>query len=801
MRTEPRLVSLQRRLLLAMAGGFALLLLIISVLLWSYARTAANRINDLPLAGAALAMLERASIGPEGPTIDLPNSAMDILALNTRDRVQYRVFSPTMGEITGTGDLPLPDGMDLSDVPRFYDATYLGAPFRFVIQGRRMNTPSGRDWIVVQVGQTVETRRHDQMSFYLSGMTGLAALSVIGLVCVWIAIRTALAPLRQIAGELRRRDPADLADIPGSPPREIRGLFTAINGFIARLRQNRALTETFIADVAHQTRTSLSALQGHLALAADATDYPEMKARVDKAGRQAARTVRLSNQLLANAMVIHRSDRASLQPLSLCPLVRDTLADLLRDSRMRRIALSFEDEALAPEGDRIRGDALSIREALNNLVENAARHGPADNSILVALENTPGRVVLRVEDAGPGIAEADLARATERFTSLAAATRGSGLGLSIVQAVAEGHDAVLRLSRSRLGGLCAELSFPRLAALMAVLLCWGAGEVPAARAEALSLFSATDAAAMEPLIAAFEARNPGIEVVFTEFHTVDLYKRLRAAAPGTMPDVVISSAMDLQVDLVNRGLARRLALPATHRPPDWAQWRGELFGFTFEPAAVIYDTRFLGAHDLPSNHRDLAQFIRDNEARLTGRIGSYDLRSSGIGYLYATQDSLQGPQAQRLIEVLGRARVRTYCCTADMFAATARGELALAHNVIGSYAATLARGAPHVGLHFFDDYNLVMTRTAFVPRDARAPDLGARFVEFLLSPAGQEVIAAHTPLIPLAPERHPDLPIARRIAERPGAFLAIRLSPSLLTYLDRLKQRDFLRAWDASVLR
>ncbi|MEY8837769.1 ABC transporter substrate-binding protein, partial [Cribrihabitans sp. XS_ASV171] len=130
---------------------------------------------------------------------------------------------------------------------------------------------------------------------------------------------------------------------------------------------------------------------------------------------------------------------------------------------------------------------------------------------------------------------------------------------------------------------------------------------------------------------------------------------------------------------------------------------------------MIYDTRAIPAEELPASHRDLATFVRENEQRFEGRIGTYDIAQSGVGYLYATQDSLQGPQVLRLFEVLGRADLRTFCCTSEMVDATARGELAFAFNAIGSYAAAQAETAPHLGLHFFDDYNLVMSRTAFVP--------------------------------------------------------------------------------------
>lgn len=563
MTIKARSYSLQRRLLSLMALGFIILLLMISLLLWNYARGAANRTYDLLLAGAALAVLERVSPGPNGLSVDLPSSAMDILALAPDDRVVYRVFSPDTGVITGASDLPMPADMAFLATPVFFDAPY-GDPFRFVLQGRQMNLPDGRLWVVVQIGQTLEARRAQQLSLFLNGMTGLAGISLIGIGFVWLAIRRALSPLRQIEADLRARSPGDLTPVEGASPREISGLFEAINSFITRLDRNLKLTEGFIADVAHQTRTSLSALQGHLSLAADSKDPKKMHARLVRAELQAERTVRLTNQLLANAMVIHRSDRATLSPIALKPVVRDALAEMFRDSRMRKIMATFEADHFADGEDMLIAVALSIREALRNLIDNAIRHGPPDNTIDITLNIEDDALALTVEDAGPGIAEADRARATQRFASIQQETAGSGLGLAIVQAVADGHRAKMRLGTSRNGGLSVTIAFPRAigravtSLVFVAALALGAVVPYGAIAQTITIFSATDTPAMAPVIAEFEARNPGVTVVYEEFQTVALHEAMLA---GAAPDVVISSAMDLQVDLVNRGIARRLDMP------------------------------------------------------------------------------------------------------------------------------------------------------------------------------------------------------------------------------------------------
>ncbi|MEI4471191.1 sensor histidine kinase [Frigidibacter sp. MR17.24] len=796
MTTEPRGRSIRRRMMTLIALGFLGLLAVNSALLWTYAGRAANGSFDLLLGGAAQAMLERTRPTPEGPTVDLPPTALQIMALAPRERVVYRVFSPGEGEITGTPGLPLPRGFAASDSAVFYDAPFGGEVMRFVVQGRMLTSPAGRTWVEVQIGQTREARIERRRSLFLIGMAGVALVSAIGLACVWFAIGAALRPLLQIETELQARPPSDLSELRLAPPREIVNLIGAINGFIARLRANRALTETFIADVAHQTRTSLSALQGQISLAADATDIAAMRGRVARAEQQSARLVRLTNQLLAQAMVIHRTEAGNLSAVALVPLLRDFLGEALRDPRYRKIVFSLD---VAPGIDAdglVRGDPVALREALRNLVDNAFRYGPEDNLIDIALDPAgDDALLLSVSDAGPGIAPGDRDRAQQRFTSLSGAPGGSGLGLSIVRAVAEGHGGQLRLERSRHGGLRAGLLLQRVAAVLAALWLVAAPRPALADLSILHMASATDYAAIGGLIRAFETANPDVRVAYQEIQTVPLHDAVLAGR--VRADLVVSPAMDLQVDLVNRGLARPLDVPGAERLPAWASWRQELFGFTFEPAVILYRRDRFAATDLPRTHQELATFIRLHENELRGRLGTYDLGYSGIGYLYATQDAELGIDASRLNETMGRAAARVYCCSSEMIGAAVADDLSMALNVIGSYAMTATD--PRTAVHLLDDYNLVMTRTAFVPRTAENPELGLRFLQFVLSEAGQRSLVTDTRLLPILPPADVSSPALEQLRAHEGTFLPIRLDPGLLTYLDRLKHEQFMAGWKAAL--
>lgn len=321
--------------------------------------------------------------------------------------------------------------------------------------------------------------------------------------------------------------------------------------------------------------------------------------------------------------------------------------------------------------------------------------------------------------------------------------------------------------------------------------------VQAAAETVLRVYSATDTSAVTEVIAQFEAAHSGIKVDYVEYNTSELYAATAAGLESA--DVIISSSMDLQAKLVNNGMALAFRPPNAETLPEWAQWRGELYGFTWEPVVMVFNRKAFAGRSLPRTRSELAGMLRDDPEFFRGRVGTYDVHVSGVGYLFATQDAQRGYQFSRLAESLGRARARTFCCTQDVLERVASGELVYGYNMIGSYALGMAREDERIGLYLLDDYTLVMTRTAFVPETAPNKRAAVSFVNFLLSEAGQTAIAASPSLIPLLA----DVPAARaydRLLETDGrSLLPIRLGTGLLTYLDRLKKTSFLADWSAAM--
>lgn len=299
---------------------------------------------------------------------------------------------------------------------------------------------------------------------------------------------------------------------------------------------------------------------------------------------------------------------------------------------------------------------------------------------------------------------------------------------------------------------------------------------------ALRIISSTDTSFFAAVIESFLVANPGVSVEYMVTGTADI-DRIFRDSPDTY-DLVISSAMDLQFKLANDGYA--LQLDAVSLPP-WAQWRQSLFAFTSEPAAIVINRASFAGHTIPKTRQELIQVLRARFGFFRNRVGTYDVRRSGLGYLFATQDARASDTFWRLMEVMGSLEARLYCCSGDMIDDLINGEIAVAYNVLGSYAAARAETHDVLEVILPSDFPTNMMRTAMVSKSAPLPKLAEAFVAHLI----EEQSAASNgalPLPPLSPQSDN------------AEFRTIALEPALLTFLDTLKRRNFLEEWENAII-
>src|SRR3546814_9400931 len=120
--------------------------------------------------------------------------------------------------------------------------------------------------------------------------------------------------------------------------------------------------------------------------------------------------------------------------------------------------------------------------------------------------------------------------------------------------------------------------------------------------------------------------------------------------------------------------------------PGGAGGRDRAFGVTFEPAVIVYNRDLVPPAHVPDTRFDLLRLIREQADTYRGRIVTYDIEESGVGYLLATQDAVVGGVFGSLLEALGRSQVVLKGNTSEMLEGIAEGRYLIGYNVLGSYA-------------------------------------------------------------------------------------------------------------------
>lgn len=351
------------------------------------------------------------------------------------------------------------------------------------------------------------------------------------------------------------------------------------------------------------------------------------------------------------------------------------------------------------------------------------------------------------------------------------------------------------------------LRLPRLLRTLALLCALPAAGVHAQAADTLyaaaqregrvTIHAATDERIARPLIRAFERRYPGVRVEYEDLNSGELLRRfLDEFARGEQADVVWSSAVDLQVKLVNDGYAQPHRSAETAALPEWAVWKNEAFGTTFEPVAIAYNRKLLASAEVPTTHAELLRLLAQQPERFRGKLATYEPSTSGLGFMLHTQDVLANPVVfWRLAEAFGRTGTATLASTTGMLDRIAAGEALIGYNVLGSYALLRAADDPAIGVVLPRDYTLVLSRVAFIARGARHPNAARLWLDFVLSREGQQQLAQHPGFFSVRDDVTEDTAASELRRQLGGAFRPIPIGPGLLTYLDQVKRRDFLRKW------
>ena len=293
------------------------------------------------------------------------------------------------------------------------------------------------------------------LMFLIGGPLALLLASLAG----YGVASAALAPVEQMrrkAAQITDHTPGERLPV-GRTDDEIARLGTTLNTMLERLERSFERERAFVADASHELRTPLAILKTEIELALrEGRTQAELVAALRSAGEETDRLAELAEALL----IIARADggRLTLAPTTLRSdeLLEDVRARFAARLHAGNRALVIDDEPAAV----LTADRRRLEQALGNLVENALAHGAG--TIHLHARTEARHVELHVRDEGPGFPPEFIADAFERFTraDLARTRGGSGLGLSIVQVIADAHGGVARAANHPEGGADVWIELP-----------------------------------------------------------------------------------------------------------------------------------------------------------------------------------------------------------------------------------------------------------------------------------------------------------------------------------------------------
>ena len=237
-------------------------------------------------------------------------------------------------------------------------------------------------------------------------------------------------------------------------------MVAALNSLLGRVAGTIENERRFTADASHELRTPIAALHAQIQAAQLSGNETERNECLNKALQGAKRMAHLVGQLLTLSRVDELSQPIILEPVNLAELTRECCAELGEAAISKNIEISF----LPEEHPALSGSPDMLRIMLRNLLDNAIRYTPNGGHVEVALHlaDDGQQVELEIADSGIGVADEQLALLGQRFNRINQnVADGVGLGLSIVQRIAEIHRARITFNRATtLGGLCVRICFP-----------------------------------------------------------------------------------------------------------------------------------------------------------------------------------------------------------------------------------------------------------------------------------------------------------------------------------------------------
>lgn len=431
-------------------------------LTWYVAQSVAGRPFDRALEYNVAALAQQVTVNTQQRVqFNLPPSARQLLNADGEDTVFYQVIGANGQLLSGEKDLPAPgpDDPPEANTVRLRTDTIRGVEVKVAYTWVQVAVPNAK-LVLVQVAETLDKRSLLATEITKGVMLPQFVILPLAVLLVWLALVQALKPLTRLESLIRARRPDDMSPLESQDvPVEISPLVLSVNDLFLRLKDTIATQKRFLADAAHQLKTPLAGLRMQADLAQrDSMEASELKQSLRQIGRASVRATHTVNQLLALARAESSGAAMNRQPCDLAKLTMEVTQDCLARAMDKRLDLGYEGAAPGDPGVQLQGNPTLLKELIGNLIDNAINYttSPPNSPGLITarvLADPFGKIaLLQVEDAGPGIAQAERELVFQPFyRALGTEVDGTGLGLPIVLEIAEQHHATVTLEDAHPG--------------------------------------------------------------------------------------------------------------------------------------------------------------------------------------------------------------------------------------------------------------------------------------------------------------------------------------------------------------
>ena len=436
--TDTKTRSIRRRLLIFLLPPLTALLLIGVYADYRGALIFAHKTYDQHLADTALAFAARIDATRGAVPADMLPRLLPTAGLERDpDFFSYSIVAP-QGQVIA-GDPQLRNATPSAANPSFADTLLSGKTVR--VASYQLPTAAGT--MTINIAGADDSRR-GAARFVLGNtwLIGFIQLDIT-LLLVWIGVHFGLKPLQSLRQDIEARSARELRPLDlDRVPAEVQPLVAALNQLFTMLGEAARGQRQFVADTAHQLRTPLAGLLGHLEVMMQEPAAAPLHERLASLHDGMTRLAHSANQLLALA----RTDPAASLADRFETVDLKVLSERVLERNLDRSVASQHDLGADIQPVQISGNVRLLEDLLGNLIDNALHYTPAGGHITVRCGSRDGATFLEVEDDGPGIPEAERTRVRERFYRMPGSLgHGCGLGLAIVDEISRLHDANLTI--------------------------------------------------------------------------------------------------------------------------------------------------------------------------------------------------------------------------------------------------------------------------------------------------------------------------------------------------------------------